>query len=177
MTSKKNKKSHSNTDGDDGRSSEERSLNQRSNSLASKSTAKRTLAAKTPQIDRWMLERLKYKIMVLVSSLLELNTDKFAIRRILRSLPISVLRKNLITIYKKHNKMYKKIGYNKESLGHLRADPNDPKIPVEYHEMILETGFLIYFLMNYYLGLETKDLDQETRNELEEIKEFQRESE
>ena len=27
MTSKKNKKSHSNTDGDDGRSSEERSLN------------------------------------------------------------------------------------------------------------------------------------------------------
>lgn len=106
-----------------------------------------------------MLERLKYKIMVLVSSLLELNTDKFAIRRILRSLPISVLRKNLITIYKKHNKMYKKIGYNKESLGHLRVDPNDPKIPVEYHEMILETGFLIYFLMNYYLGLETKDLD------------------
>lgn len=66
-----------------------------------------------------MLERLKYKCMVLVSSLLELNSDTSAIKRILRSLPINVLRNNLITIYKKHEKMYKKIGYNKESLGHV----------------------------------------------------------
>lgn len=74
---------------------------------------------KTPQIDRWMLERLKYKCMVLVSSLLELNSDNTAIKRILRSLPIHVLRNNLITIFKKHEKMYKKIGYNKDSLGHV----------------------------------------------------------
>ena len=66
-----------------------------------------------------MLERLKYKCMVLVSSLLELNSDPNAIKRILRSLPINVLKKNLIVIYKKHLKMYKKLGYNKESLGHV----------------------------------------------------------
>lgn len=40
--------------------------------------------------------------MVLVSSLLELNSDPNAIKRILRSLPINVLKKNLIVIYKKH---------------------------------------------------------------------------
>jgi hypothetical protein len=66
-----------------------------------------------------MLERLKYKCMVLVSSLLELNSDPNAIKRILRSLPLNVLKKNLIFIYKKHQKMYKKLGYNKESLGHV----------------------------------------------------------
>lgn len=66
-----------------------------------------------------MLERLKFKCMVLVYSLLELNSDKLAIKRILRSLPINVLRKNLIFIYRKHEKMYKAIGYNKESLNHV----------------------------------------------------------
>lgn len=47
-------------------------------------------------MERWMLERIKYKSMVLVSSLLELNSDSLAIKRIMRSLPIDILKDNLI---------------------------------------------------------------------------------
>lgn len=53
-----------------------------------------------------MLERIKYKVMVLVSSLLELNSDSLAIKRIMRSLPIEILKKNLTSIYKRHKRMY-----------------------------------------------------------------------
>ena len=53
-----------------------------------------------------MLERIKYKVMVLVTSLLELNSDSLAIKRIMRSLPIEILKKNLKSIYKKYKKLY-----------------------------------------------------------------------
>lgn len=66
-----------------------------------------------------MLERLKYKCMVLVSSLLELNSDHMAIKRIMRSLPIEVLKENLIGVYRKHRKMYGN-AYTTESLKHVR---------------------------------------------------------
>ncbi|CAD8066638.1 unnamed protein product [Paramecium sonneborni] len=164
-------------DQDGSQDKEEHSMRERSNSLQSKSTAKAGGKVKTIQIDRWMLERLKYKCMVLVSSLLELNSDTNAIKRILRSLPINVLKKNLIIIYKKHQKMYKKLGYNKESLGHLEENPHVSTKPPEYHELILETGFLIYFLINHYANLDTKEIDPATRDELEEIKESQKNSE
>ena len=39
-----------------------------------------------------MLERIKFKCMVLVTSLLELNSDSLAIKRIMRSLPIEILK-------------------------------------------------------------------------------------
>lgn len=67
--------------------------------------------------------------------------------------------------------MYKKLGYNKESLEHLEENPHDSTKPPEYHELILETGFLIYFLINHYSNLDTKEIDPATRDELEEIKE------
>jgi len=44
--------------------------------------------------------------MVLVTSLLELNSDSLAIKRIMRSLPIECLKDNLKQIYKKYKKQY-----------------------------------------------------------------------
>lgn len=73
-------------------------------------------------IERWMLERLKYKCMVLVTSLLELNSDDMAIKRIMRSLPIEVLKENLISVYKKYHKMYGD-EYTSDCVGHIYADP------------------------------------------------------
>lgn len=53
-----------------------------------------------------MLERIKYKVMVLITSLLELNSDSLAIKRIMRSLSIEILKKNMTSIYKRHKKLY-----------------------------------------------------------------------
>lgn len=43
-------------------------------------------------------------------------------------------------------------------------------MPPEYHEVILETGFYIYFLISYYSELDTQEIDVETSNELQGIK-------
>lgn len=56
--------------------------------------------------------------MVLVTSLLELNTDQNAIKRIMRSLPIEVLKTNLITVFKKQRKLYGD-NYTCEALKHV----------------------------------------------------------
>lgn len=53
-----------------------------------------------------MLERIKYKSMILVTSLIEFNTDNFALNRIISLLPIEVLRYNLMKIHRRHKKAY-----------------------------------------------------------------------
>lgn len=40
--------------------------------------------------------------MILVTSLLELNSEPEVIKKIMRSLPLEVLKKNLVEIYKKY---------------------------------------------------------------------------
>jgi len=87
--------------------------------------------------------------MVLITSLLELNNDPNAIRRIMSTIPVSVLRNNMIYVYKCYLKLYGKT-YERESLKHIEADPRDPKLPSLYHEVIIETGFYMYFLICYY---------------------------
>ena len=52
----------------------------------------------------------------------------------------------------------------------IDADPDDALLPAEYHELILETGFYIYFLISYYSELDTQEIDFETSSELQDIK-------
>lgn len=111
-----------------------------------------------------MLERIKYKSMVLVSSLVELNSDSHAIKRIMRSLPIEILKKNVVSIYKRYRKMY--AAYSQEAFKHIDAEPDDPDLPSEYHEVIIESGFYMYFLINYYSELDSQEIDYETSTEL-----------
>ncbi|CAD8210359.1 unnamed protein product [Paramecium octaurelia] len=120
-------------------------------------------------IKKYMLERIKYKVMVLVTSLLELNSDSLAIKRIMRSLPIEILKKNLTQIYKKHKKLYGPT-YTQDALKHIDEDPEGNTEKPEFHEAILETGFYIYFLILYYYELDTQEIDQETSTELQKAK-------
>lgn len=107
--------------------------------------------------------------MVLVSSLLELNSDSLAIKRIMRSLPIEILKDNLKIIYKRYKKLHEG-AYINEALKHIDANPSDNSEKEEYHEVILETGFYIYFLISYYSELDTQEIDFETSTELQDIK-------
>lgn len=96
----------------------------------------------------------------------------------MRSLPIECLKDNLKRIYKRYKKLYNG-QYTNEALKHVKfgsfnfqidADPDDPLLPTEYHELILETGFYIYFLISYYSELDTQEIDFETSSELQDIK-------
>jgi len=57
---------------------------------------------------------------ILVLSLLEMRKDDTVTKRIMRSLPIEVIKRNIAKIWKKYKKLYG-TEYVKESLGHVMA--------------------------------------------------------
>ena len=74
-------------------------------------------AQQNRELEAWMLSRLKYKVLILVNSLLERSSGA-VIKRIMRSLPLDVLKKNLTKIYKSYKNMYGE-NYVMESLKHV----------------------------------------------------------
>ena len=56
--------------------------------------------------------------MTLVISLVEMKKDNSVLKRIVRSLPLEILKQNIIWIYKKYKKLYGGI-YTEECLNHV----------------------------------------------------------
>lgn len=128
-------------------------------------------------LKRWMLERIKYKCMILVTSLLEKKQGYNVVKRIIRSLPLEVLKRNLCEIYRRYKKNHgsniSNLKLKKDALKKYEEDPedkNNKKTETEY-ELIIETGFLTYFLINEYLEvihdseLELENLDESDRKD------------
>ncbi|EWS73528.1 inositol-triphosphate type 1 protein (macronuclear) [Tetrahymena thermophila SB210] len=138
-------------------------------------------------LDKWQLQNLKYKIMIVINSLLEFNHDSEVVKRIMRSLPLFTLKNNITAIFKRYKKIYQD-QYVKQSLGHAQTDPPkfNSKQQRKYYELITETGFYIYFLISCYIELPSnsseknrninQDLDLQTINELSEIQKDFKES-
>lgn len=94
----------------------------------------------------WMQERLKYKVLVLILSLLEMREttgpESVILKRIMRSLPVNVLEKNMCRVFKMFKKIYK-LEYTIESLEHINVDPSKMdakdlnKLPQNYNDLIL----------------------------------------
>lgn len=56
--------------------------------------------------------------MVLVNSLLEMKHNDNIVKRIIRSLPIEILKKNIVDSYKRYKKTYG-VNFINESLNHV----------------------------------------------------------
>lgn len=115
---------------------------------------------KSIRISSWQLSRLKYKTMVLVMSLIEMNTDKSALKRIMRSLPLGLLKKNLMQIYFKYKKFYKKM-YVMDIFNHFEGEPKN-KEEEKYYDVIVETGFNIYFVILGYMDMDGEHNDDDS---------------
>lgn len=75
-----------------------------------------------------MVAHLQNKVLVLVLSLLEMREMKgknSMIKRIMRTLPIKVLERHMLKVYRKFNKIYGE-HYLMDSLDHISVDPRDP---------------------------------------------------
>ena len=57
--------------------------------------------------------------MILVMSLVELRKENSVIKRIIRSLPLDILKDNIIKIYKRYKNMYQDGRYIQECLKHV----------------------------------------------------------
>jgi hypothetical protein len=58
------------------------------------------------ELSQTMLSQLKYKTMIMVLSLMEMQQSKSVIKRIFRQLPMSLLKKNLATLYLRYSLQY-----------------------------------------------------------------------
>ncbi len=65
------------------------------------------LQLQTKELERWMLARLKYRILILINSLLEMRSSDLIIKRIMRTLPLEILQKNMVKVYRRYKKTYK----------------------------------------------------------------------
>ncbi|KAL4462524.1 hypothetical protein ABPG74_000354 [Tetrahymena malaccensis] len=127
--------------------------------------------SKDQPLTEWMKGRLQNKVLILVLSLLESREVKSnceIIKRIMRNLPLYVLQRHLIKIYKRFDILYQN-KLNRSSLSHMEYDPrkesdlhffkklhSDEKDIDEYLECILQNGFQIYFLLSYYIESDQK---------------------
>jgi len=125
----------------------------------------------TKPLDPWMRERLRYKVLILVNSLME-RSHSSVVKRIMRALPLEVLKKNITTVYKKYKAMYKD-KYTMDCFKHFEGDPNEDIVPKAdgYYEMILESGFFTYFLISSYMDVDLHDTDIDTKIEIQEMRE------
>ena len=71
-------------------------------------------------LERWMLSRLKYKVLILINSLLEMRTSDTVIRRIMRSLPLEILKTNLVKVFRRFKKTHN-LAYTMEAFKHVSS--------------------------------------------------------
>jgi hypothetical protein len=108
---------------------------------------------------KWMIARLQNKVLNLVLSLLEsreIDESNQVLKRIMRNLPLTLLEKHVAKVYKKFEILY--MGdYPIESLEHLTVDPREltekqrKKYHPKYFDTVLQNGFLLFFLISYYM--------------------------
>ena len=84
----------------------------------------------------------------MVSLLERLDLSENIMQRIMRAIPIKILRQNLSLVYQYYKKYYN--DYNLQLFLH-HTEKFDEKLkeePEKYGELIIENGFYIYILMN-----------------------------
>ena len=100
------------------------------------------------------LGRLKFKCLNTIISLLECSdTQDNLILWIIRSIPLSVLTNNLRRIYQLFER-FEKEEYREELFKRYEKDIEEggQAKEEEYYELIIENGFYIYLLMQYFLS-------------------------
>lgn len=66
----------------------------------------------------WQIAQLKYKCMILVNSLWESQQTPKRIGRLMRSIPLDVLKQNIAEVYKQYKELYA-TNYTAKAFGHV----------------------------------------------------------
>jgi len=108
-----------------------------------------------------MISRLKYKCSITLISLLEARKDDDIVKRMMKSLNMDILKRNMADIYH----LYRDVGGNKytpDLFLHFNVDPN-PEEPHSYElaSFIIETGFNIFIVFSNFIEA-SKDAESES---------------
>ena len=130
------------------------------------------------KLQPWQLARLKYKCSVTLISLLESRKSDDIVYRMLKSMQVEIVKRNITDIYMSYYEIYKD-SYNEDAFMHVcvsfqaltnllpyqfnyEPDPAVSKLTEEYCSMIIETGFNLYFLLNNFLECKFTGSDEDT---------------
>lgn len=112
-------------------------------------------ARRRMKIEAYQLARVKFKSLITVVSLLELNNDSTNILiRIQRMIPIGILTKNLVQVYEQYTRNYKNKEYTIKMFDKGEDENNKD-------EFIIENGFHIYTLLNLLIDNDSRQGNDE----------------
>jgi hypothetical protein len=106
----------------------------------------------------WMKCHLKYKCMILLTSLIEMKTSDAIVRKIMQFIPKETLINLLIECFRGHLMLYD-YRYSTEAFKHGDVRPDNLEFDGDreadlWYETIIETGFMCYFMLWEYLEVE-----------------------
>lgn len=125
----------------------------------------------------WMVSHIKYKAAITLLALFEGETDNYIITRMARTFNIQILKENLLSIYKAYIRLYKPGFYEEELFNHFQGNEsynfnskaNKQDLEPEKSTFIIETGFLISFLMYHFNNIQDPEIKKIISNEIPEI--------
>ena len=105
--------------------------------------------------------------------MLENDTNHENLKRIIRALPLELLKRKLISIYNGFKTVYN-LQYDKKVFEtSFQCNSFQPPKNIEKAEIILETGFLIYFLLHRYYEIDEnvygREIEQDNQEKLAEL--------
>lgn len=110
----------------------------------------------------WMTNRIKNKMLIAVESLLEGSTDHYVLKKLVKGIPLSVLKQNIVWIYDKSLKLYGN-NYTHEAFDHADMVIDHSELGSSKYrqraEFIIEIGFRVFILMNYILEINENEVD------------------
>lgn len=126
-------------------------------------------------IEPWKVERLRYKCLITIMSLIEqVQTKDSVLYRITRAMPLKVLKKNLTRIYSLFKKAHKG-KYNLDVFGWYDKQI-DQKIDIKLYECVIENGFNIFNLICTILEIGGVGNNTEYRQLKEDLKKIDMEN-
>ena len=70
------------------------------------------------QLLPWQIAHLKFKVMILINSLCESNNSAKTVSRLMRTIPLDVLKDNISEIYSQYQAIYGS-EYSPKAFGHV----------------------------------------------------------
>lgn len=126
-------------------------------------------------IHKYLSFSILIQCIISLESILEGQKDTLILRKIIKNLPIDLLKQNLAWIYEKYQKMYGTV-YENEAFNHVKKKSGknniliqadlDPKNVQNKDKLglIIESGFKIFLILKRYLEVEPSEKkDDETR--------------
>ena len=114
----------------------------------------------------WMIAHLKYKCLITLHGLLEGQNDNYVVMRMIRAFNMQIFKENLISSYLSYVELYPTQPYEDFLFEHFKenseyrfySDCSEQDTSPKYYKAVIEIGFMVYHLVNYFAQVEDAEI-------------------